>query len=63
MRYAVKGLLCHFQELHETDKIENFLGVLYEGGGERAGDGIVKTCVKHLTMKEDIGTTRRLNID
>ena len=33
--------------------------MLYEGGGERTGEGVVKTCIKHLTMKEYIGTTRR----
>ena len=41
-------------------KYRYFGGMLYEGGGERTGEGIVETCVKDLTIKEDIGTTHRL---
>ena len=26
-------------------------GVLYEGVGKSTGEGVIKTCVKHLTMK------------
>ena len=51
--------LQDLQELHKTEKMNNFLGVVYEGSGERAGEG-ARTWVKHSTMKEDIGTIRRL---
>ena len=32
-------------------RIQNFLGVVYEGGGERTGEEVVKTCVKHSQTK------------
>ena len=63
--YIYFGLLDHLQELHETEKMKNLLGVLYERCGERAGAGVVKTCLQHSTMKvrereENRGTTRKL---
>ena len=45
-------------------KYRMFWDELYEGGGKRNGERVVKTCVKHFSMKEkeseDIGTPHRL---
>ena len=45
----------------KTEKYRIFWGVFYEGGGERTKEG-VKTCVKHPTMEEDIGTNKQKTV-
>ena len=52
------GLFDYLQELHETEKMQNILGVLYEGGGERRREGV--TFNSERERDEDTGTTLRL---
>ena len=53
--YIFLGLLGHLQELNKTEKIQHFLGMLYEGGKVQRR-GCQKMC---QTSRNNVSTKER----